>query len=49
VQFGHAGASANAENETAAAKNKALKLAGAAVPDSFNDLGDVIRLVLRSF
>ncbi|MEF3191668.1 MAG: ATP citrate synthase [Campylobacterales bacterium] len=38
VQFGHAGASANAEAETAAAKNKAMAEAGIYVPDSFNDL-----------
>ncbi len=38
VQFGHAGASANAERETAEYKNKAMKEAGIYVPDSFNDL-----------
>lgn len=38
VQFGHAGASANADAETAAAKNKAMAEAGIFVPDSFNDL-----------
>ncbi|MFP4486097.1 MAG: citrate/2-methylcitrate synthase [Campylobacterales bacterium] len=38
VQFGHAGASANAELETAEAKNKAMKEAGIYVPESFNDL-----------
>jgi ATP-citrate lyase alpha-subunit len=38
VQFGHAGASANAEAETAAAKNAAMAEAGIYVPDSFNDL-----------
>ena len=38
VQFGHAGASANADAETAAAKNKAMDEAGIYVPDSFNDL-----------
>lgn len=42
VQFGHAGACANAENETADAKNKALKQAGAHVPDSFDTLGTMI-------
>ena len=35
VQFGHAGALANATQETAAAKNAALKAAGAFVPDNF--------------
>ena len=38
VQFGHAGASANADAETAAAKNVAMAEAGIYVPDSFNDL-----------
>ena len=38
VQFGHAGASANDERETAEAKNKAMAEAGMHVPKSFNDL-----------
>jgi len=38
VQFGHAGASANSDMETAEAKNKAMKEAGIHVPKSFNDL-----------
>lgn len=38
VQFGHAGASANADEETAVAKNKAMAEAGIFVPESFNDL-----------
>jgi ATP-citrate lyase alpha-subunit len=38
VQFGHAGASANADAETAIAKNKAMAEAGIYVPESFNDL-----------
>lgn len=38
VQFGHAGASANADAETAVAKNKAMAEAGIYVPASFNDL-----------
>lgn len=42
VQFGHAGASANAERETADAKNKAMAEAGIYVPDSFNDLPNKI-------
>ncbi|CAG0900573.1 unnamed protein product [Darwinula stevensoni] len=45
VQFGHAGACANAEQETATAKNKALKEAGAKVPSSFDDLGEFIKEV----
>ena len=38
VQFGHAGASANSDMETAEAKNRAMKEAGIHVPQSFNDL-----------
>lgn len=45
VQFGHAGASAHGDNETAIAKNKALKEAGAYVPESFDSLFDLIREV----
>ncbi|MCK5583024.1 MAG: hypothetical protein KAI33_04505 [Elusimicrobiales bacterium] len=37
VQFGHAGALAKGEAETASAKNAALKKAGAIVPVSFDD------------
>lgn len=43
VQFGHAGASANAERETAEAKNKAMSDAGIHVPETFNDLPAKIR------
>ncbi|MDD3817907.1 MAG: citrate/2-methylcitrate synthase [Thiovulaceae bacterium] len=42
VQFGHAGASANAEAETAAAKNEAMAAVGIHVPSSFNDLPNKI-------
>ncbi len=45
VQFGHAGASANAERETAAAKNQAMAEAGIHVPASFNDLPGTIKEV----
>ena len=45
VQFGHAGSCANADNETATAKNSALKRAGAHVPNSFDDLGEAIKKV----
>lgn len=38
VQFGHAGASANAASETAEAKNQAMADAGIYVPATFNDL-----------
>ncbi len=45
VQFGHAGAKASSELETADAKNKALKKAGAVVPNSFDDFGEKIAMV----
>ncbi|WP_456435326.1 citrate/2-methylcitrate synthase, partial [Thermovibrio ammonificans] len=45
VQFGHAGAKAGADRETADAKNRALREAGALVPESFNDIPDLIRKV----
>ncbi|XP_065053736.1 ATP-citrate synthase-like [Rhopilema esculentum] len=47
VQFGHANACANAEAETARAKNKALGEAGAHVPKTFDDLGIVINNVFK--
>lgn len=47
MQFGHAGASANAQSETAAAKNAALRAAGAYVPDSFEDFGSMIAKVYK--
>lgn len=43
VQFGHAGARAGADIETADAKNKALKEAGAVVPNSFDDFDEKIK------
>jgi len=48
VQFGHAGASANAERETAEAKNRAMSEAGIYVPESFNDLPNKIKEVYES-
>ena len=45
VQFGHAGASANAERETAESKNIAMREAGIHVPNSFNDLPEIISAV----
>jgi len=48
VQFGHAGASANAERETAESKNKAMAEAGIYVPESFNDLPNKIKEVYES-
>ncbi|MBN1858537.1 ATP citrate synthase, partial [Candidatus Bipolaricaulota bacterium] len=43
VQFGHAGAKAGGANETADAKNQALREAGVIVPDSFDDYADKIK------
>jgi ATP-citrate lyase alpha-subunit len=43
VQFGHAGARAGAQAETADAKNAALKAAGVIVPQSFDTFGEAIR------
>ena len=48
VQFGHAGASANDDRETAEAKNRAMKEAGIHVPDTFNDLPAKIKEVFES-
>merc|ERR1712151_1460974 len=45
VQFGHAGAQARGDMETAAAKNKAMKAAGFFVPDSFDKLPEMITKV----
>ncbi len=47
VQFGHAGARAGAERETADAKNAALREAGAIVPDSFDGLPEKINEVYK--
>ncbi len=43
VQFGHAGAKAGGENETADAKNAALREAGVVVPTSFDDYAERIK------
>jgi len=48
VQFGHAGASANGDAETAEAKNKAMAEAGIHVPATFNDLPAKIKEVFES-
>lgn len=45
VQFGHAGACANSDRETALSKNKAMKESGIHVPSTFDDLGDTINKV----
>ncbi|MBN2229443.1 MAG: ATP citrate synthase [Candidatus Thorarchaeota archaeon] len=47
VQFGHAGAMAGTELETADAKNKALADVGVIVPTSFDDFGDKIREIFE--
>jgi succinyl-CoA synthetase alpha subunit len=47
VQFGHAGARAGADRETADVKNKALKEAGAFVPESFDDFDNEIKKVFN--
>ncbi|KAH7882834.1 ATP citrate lyase [Phlebopus sp. FC_14] len=43
VQFGHAGSMANSDMETADAKNRAMRAAGFIVPDTFEELPDVLR------
>ncbi|MHA1978510.1 MAG: citrate/2-methylcitrate synthase [Candidatus Hodarchaeales archaeon] len=43
LQFGHAGAMAGSDLETAHAKNKALAEVGVIVPESYDDLGDKIK------
>ena len=43
LQFGHAGAMADSDKETADAKNRALREAGAIVPESYEDLDKEIR------
>lgn len=48
VQFGHAGALAKADLETAKAKNQALKDAGANVPNNFFEFGHMIKSTFDS-
>ena len=48
VQFGHAGAKANADNEKAVAKNKYLRESGAIVPESFDNIGELIRTTFEN-
>ncbi|RDW79022.1 putative ATP citrate lyase, subunit 1 [Aspergillus mulundensis] len=45
VQFGHAGASANSDLETAVAKNKAMREAGIFVPETFEDMPAILKKV----
>ncbi|KAI1457854.1 citrate synthase [Annulohypoxylon moriforme] len=47
VQFGHAGSFANSQLETAALKNKSMKEAGFHVPDTFEDLPQVLEAVYK--
>jgi ATP citrate (pro-S)-lyase len=47
VQFGHAGASANSQLETANVKNKSMKEAGFFVPDTFEDMPAVLASVYQ--
>jgi ATP citrate (pro-S)-lyase len=49
VQFGHAGAKSGNLEESAQAKNKALKAAGAYVPESFDTFGDEIKKVFEKY
>eukprot|EP00004_Rigifila_ramosa_P008257 TRINITY_DN1946_c0_g1_i1.p1 TRINITY_DN1946_c0_g1~~TRINITY_DN1946_c0_g1_i1.p1 ORF type:complete len:1122 (-),score=261.03 TRINITY_DN1946_c0_g1_i1:71-3436(-) len=48
VQFGHAGAQARGDTETAKAKNEALRSVGAIVPMTFNDFSEAIRATYQS-
>src|SRR5512139_3196275 len=48
VQFGHAGAKAGSEAETADAKNAALREAGAMVPDSYDDYDQNIKVTYEN-
>lgn len=43
VQFGHAGSLANSDMETADAKNRAMREAGFIVPETFEDLPQVLK------
>ncbi|KAK9343127.1 citrate synthase-like protein [Lipomyces starkeyi] len=48
VQFGHAGSFANSQLETAKSKNAAMKAAGFYVPDTFEDMPDVLGELYKS-
>src|SRR3989338_5002538 len=48
VQFGHAGAKAGKEEESAQAKNKALKESGIIVPESFEQLENTIQQAFKT-
>ncbi|MCJ1408184.1 citrate synthase [Ptychographa xylographoides] len=45
VQFGHAGSFANSQLETAAMKNKSMKAAGIHVPDTFEEMPQLLSQV----
>jgi ATP citrate (pro-S)-lyase len=47
VQFGHAGSFANSQLETAVTKNKSMKAAGIFVPDTFEDLPELLAKVYQ--
>ena len=47
VQFGHAGALANSQLETAAAKHKSMKDAGIHVPDTFEDMPALLKKIYQ--
>ncbi|KAI9862241.1 MAG: citrate synthase [Vezdaea acicularis] len=47
VQFGHAGSFANSQLETAASKNKHMREAGIHVPDTFEDLPELLGEVYK--
>jgi ATP citrate (pro-S)-lyase len=47
VQFGHAGSMANSDLETADAKNKGLRDAGAIVPETFEELPQALNTVYQ--
>jgi succinyl-CoA synthetase alpha subunit len=49
VQFGHAGAKSSSYKETATAKNNALREAGAYVPLSYNDLGNLVEEKFKEY
>jgi len=48
IQFGHAGAKADASRETAEAKNAALREVGVVVPESFDDYDKAIKATYES-
>lgn len=49
VQFGHAGAKANADEETASYKLNYLRQAGVYVPDSYSAFGDLIASIFQQY